>query len=413
MRLAALALLPCLAQAQSAPWTSAWMTSLQAIPQRAVLPPLYQAPEVGGRTVRQIVYPTLSGGTVRLHVSNRYATTPLDITHMRVAPARGTTGATTGAGIAVTFAGQAQLRLPPGGEADSDPISLAVTAHQPYAISTQMGPQQRLQAWHRVASQTSYVSAPGDHTQDTAADAFRTRFTQFAWVTSLAVPQTSAGAVLAIGDSITDGMRSTPGSNRRWPDALSRRLGTSVAQPPAVLNAGISGNRLLSDSPCYGERLVTRVEHELENQPGVHTVIVLIGINDINFAAMPPHSGLDCDEPHTAVSADSLIAGYRRVIDTARRHHVRVLLGTLTPAGLPPAREALRTAVNQWIRSTRESDGVVDFDAALRDPARPASLRKNYDSGDHIHPSDAGYAAMAEAVPLGLLGTTTHSRTAH
>lgn len=413
LRLAAIALLPCVAHAQTSTWTSAWMTSLQAIPQRAALPPLYQAPDVGGRTVRQIVYPTLSGGTVRLHVSNRYATTPLDIAHMRVAPARGAAGATTGASTAVTFAGQAQLRLPPGGEADSDPVALAVSAHQPYAISTQLGPQQRLQAWHRVASQSSYVSAPGDHTQDSTADAFRTRFTQFAWVTSLAVPQNNSGAVLAIGDSITDGMRSTPGSNRRWPDALSRRLATSVAQPPAVLNAGISGNRLLSDSPCYGERLVTRVEHELQGQSGVHTMIVLIGINDINFAAMPPHGGLDCDEPHTAVSADSLIAGYRRVIDAARRQHVRVLLGTLTPADLPPARESLRAAVNQWIRSTRDIDGVVDFDAALRDPARPTSLRKNYDSGDHIHPSDAGYAAMADAVPLNLLGTAPHSRAAH
>ncbi len=411
--LLALALLPCLALAESTTWTSTWMTSLQAIPQRAALPPLYQAPEVSGRTVRQIVYPTLSGQEVRLHVSNRYANTPLDIQRMRIAPAQSSAAATRGAGMAVTFGGQAQLRLPPGGEADSDPVALAVTSHQPYAISSLLGPQQRLQAWHRVASQASYISTPGDHTDDRAADAFRVRFTQFAWVTSLAVPQSPTGAVLAIGDSITDGMRSTPGSNRRWPDALSRRLGGAMTQPPAVLNAGISGNRLLSDSPCYGERLVARIEHELDNQPGVHTVIALIGINDINFAAMPAHGGLDCDEPHTAVSADSLIAGYRRVIAAAHRHHARVLLGTLTPADLPAARESLRSAVNQWIRGNREADGFVDFDAALRDPARPGSLRKNYDSGDHIHPSDAGYAAMADAVPLSLLTSNTQQRTAH
>ncbi|WP_198670138.1 SGNH/GDSL hydrolase family protein [Dyella sp. C9] len=414
LHLAALSLICGVAQAQDAgAWTAAWMTSLQSIPQREALPPLYQAPDVAGRTVRQVVYPTLAGDSIRLHVSNHYASTPLDIQRMRVARASGGNAATADAGVAVTFGGQPRLRLPPGGEADSDPLPLKVASHQPYAISTLLGAGQRLQAWHRVASQTSYVSAPGDHTQDTAADAYRVHFTQFAWVDSLAVTQAPAGAVLAIGDSITDGMRSTPGTNRRWPDALSRRLGENNAHAPAVLNAGISGNRLLSDSPCYGERLVGRFERELSAQPGVRTVIVLIGINDINFAAMPPHRGLDCDEPHTAVNADALIAGYRRLIDTARRHHVRVLLGTLTPAALPAPRESLRLAVNQWMRNTREADGVVDFDAALRDPAHPGSLRASYDSGDHIHPSDAGYAAMAQAVPLSLLNAPNHSTAAH
>ena len=138
-------------------------------------------------------------------------------------------------------------------------------------------------------------------------------------------------------------------------------------------------------------------------QPGVRTAILLIGINDINFQAMPPRAGLDCDYPHTAVTADDLIAGYRRVIEQAHAHGIRILGATLTPASLPPQREAIRLAANRWIRSGGAFDGVVDFDAALRDPADPTRLRRAYDSGDHIHPSDAGYAAMAAAVPVAAL----------
>lgn len=410
--LAAMSLRPVLAvEPGKVQWTAAWMTSLQAIPQQAALPPLYRAPEVAARTVRQVVYPTLGGQEVRLHVSNRYGTSPLDIVQARMAPSRGSTAALRGEGSPVTFDGKAQLHLPPGGEADSDPVRIAVTRHQPYAISFLLGPHQRLQSWHRVASQSSYLSAPGDHTADKGGEAYTVRFSQFAWLTSLSVAQSSASAVMAIGDSITDGMRSTPGLNRRWPDVLSHRWIDQTNLTPAVLNAGISGNRLLSDSPCYGERLLARFEREITGQPGVRTAIVLIGINDINFAVMPAHSGLDCDYPHTSVNADALIAGYRQLIDMAHRHHVRVLLGTLTPAGLPSDRESIRKAVNQWIRSEKSADGVVDFDQTLRDPARPQHLLAAYDSGDHIHPSDAGYAAMAQAIPLSLLTTSTPTPT--
>jgi lysophospholipase L1-like esterase len=209
--------------------------------------------------------------------------------------------------------------------------------------------------------------------------------------------------VIAIGDSITDGLRSSMGQNRRWPDVLARRLVADGGPRMAVLNAGISGNRLLSDSACYGERMVTRFDREITSAVGIHTAILLVGINDINFAVMPPRTDLDCDDPHTQVSAGDLIAGYRQLLALAHRHHVRLIIGTLTPASLPPAREAIRSAVNQWIRDSKEFDGVIDFDMALRDPARAGSLRAAYDSGDHIHPSDAGYAAMAQAVPLQLL----------
>ncbi|WP_233851598.1 SGNH/GDSL hydrolase family protein [Paraburkholderia sp. HD33-4] len=382
-------------------WVAVWATALQPIPQRAELPPLYRAPEVAGRTVRQVVYPTLSGKTARIHLSNEYSKTPLVIDELRIARSAGGAAALEGVGSRVTFGGKSAVSVPPGGELDSDPIAMDVAVGVPYAISAFMGPEQRIVAWHRVSNQVNYVSEPGNHAADASAAAFRGRFTQYVWVTGLSVEAVAPSvAVAAIGDSITDGMRSSLNQNRRWPDALARRLAASGAQSTAVVNLGISGNRLLSDSPCYGDALASRFERDVLRRPGVKAAILLIGINDINFAAMPPHGGLDCDFPHTSVAAADLIAGYQRVIAAARRNGVKVFGATLTPASLPPERENTRLAVNQWIRTSHAFDGVVDFDASLRDPAQPNRLQRVFDSGDHIHPSDAGYTAMADAVPV-------------
>ncbi|MEX3640262.1 SGNH/GDSL hydrolase family protein [Paraburkholderia sp. BR14320] len=382
-------------------WVAVWATALQPIPQRADLPPLYRAPEVAGRSVRQIVYPTLSGKAARIHLSNVYSKTALVIDELRIARSVGGTAAVEGGGSRVTFAGKGAVSVPPGGELDSDPIGIDVVEGAPYAISAFMGPEQRIVAWHRVSNQVNYVSVPGNHTADASAAAFRGRFTQYVWVTGLSVEVAGPSiAVAAIGDSITDGMRSSLNQNRRWPDALARRLAASGAQSTAIVNLGISGNRLLSDSPCYGDALASRFERDVLQRPGVKAAVLLIGINDINFAAMPPHGGLDCDFPHTSVTAADLIAGYQRVIAAARRKGVKVFGATLTPASLPQERENIRLAVNQWIRTSRAFDDVVDFDAALRDRAQPERLQRVFDSGDHIHPSDAGYAAMADAVPV-------------
>ncbi|WGS49657.1 SGNH/GDSL hydrolase family protein [Paraburkholderia sp. D15] len=389
-------------------WVAAWATALQPIPQRADLPPLYRAPDVAGRTVRQIVYPTLSGRAARIHLSNEYGKAPLVIEDLRIARSAGGAASVAGDGARVTFGGKGAVTIAAGGELDSDPVPVEIVSGAPYAISAFMGPEQRIVAWHRVSSQVNYVSAPGNHTADASADAFRGRFTQYAWVTGLSVEAApSSAAVAAIGDSITDGMRSSLNQNRRWPDALARRLSGGADRSTAIVNLGISGNRLLSDSPCYGDALVKRFEHDVLTRPGVKTAILLIGINDINFASMPARSGLDCDFPHTTVTAADLIAGYQRVIAAARHAGVKVFGATLTPASLPAERESMRLAVNQWIRTSRAFDGIVDFDAALRDPTQPDRLRRNFDSGDHIHPSDAGYTAMAEAVPVGAVVNST------
>jgi lysophospholipase L1-like esterase len=383
-------------------WVSAWGTALQSIPDYANLPPLYRAPDIENRTVRQVIYPQLDGKRIRLRLSNLYGTQPLVIEEMTIARALGGASAATRPGTTrpVLFGGRKSVTIAAGGQVESDPVGFDVVAQQPLSVSAYMGRDQKLVAWHRVASQINYVSAPGNHADDDSAAPFKVKFTQYAWLSSVAVDAPSGRAVVAIGDSITDGMRSTLNANRRWPDALARRLAQKGMSGTAVINAGISGNRLLSNSPCYGEAVVSRFERDALRQSGVRAIIVLIGINDINFAAMPAHAGLDCDSPHTQVTADSLIRGYQRLIAQAHQRGIRIYGATLTPASLPPEREAIRTAVNESICSSRAFDGVIDFDQALRDSARPSVLQRRYDSGDHIHPSDAGYAAMADAVPI-------------
>ncbi|MGN6578923.1 MAG: SGNH/GDSL hydrolase family protein [Bordetella sp.] len=387
----------------AAVWQAAWATSLQSVPDLANPPGLYARPEVAGRTFRQIIHSDLDGSEARLRVSNRYGSQPLVVERATLARSDGAAGLATGKVAAVTFGGHASLTLPPGAEADSDAIAFPIVHGQALAVSLTLGTRQTMQAWHRIANRVNFISTPGEHAATASSADFRARTTHYAWITQLSVPGTAAGSLVAIGDSITDGLRSTFGARHGWPEDLARRAAADGQPPVAVLNAGISGNRLLSDSPCYGERLAGRFDHDAAELPGVRAVILLIGINDINFAATPARRGLDCDAPHTRVTANDLIMGYKRIIADAHRRGLRIFGGTLTPAALPPEREALRETVNQWIRRGGGFDGVVDFDAALRDPRRPNQLLPAYDSGDGIHPSDAGYAAMAKVVPLARL----------
>nr|WP_233196268.1 SGNH/GDSL hydrolase family protein [Trinickia soli] len=384
----------------SSGWVTAWASAMQSIPDLSNPPPLYRTPEVAGRTVRQIVYPTISGKGVRIRISNVDGRAPLTLAGVALAQSAGGAATQPGTSVRVTFGGKPSIVLRAGAEAYSDPIQTTVTAGEPYAISLVAGPSQAMTAWHRVANQINYVSAPGDHSADAAPAAYTRKFTESAWVSALDVQAPRGVAIAAIGDSITDGLRSSLNRNRRWPDAFGRRLQGAGDEPVAILNLGISGNRLLNDSSCYGQALERRFDRDALGHAGVTAVLVLIGINDINFASMPPHAGLDCDAPHTAVTARDLTEGYRRLIERAHQSGVRIFGATLTPASLPPAREAVRAAVNDWVRNSHAFDGVVDFDAALRDPAHPDRLQRRFDSGDHIHPSDEGYEAMAAAVPL-------------
>jgi lysophospholipase L1-like esterase len=386
------------AQAQDGHWVAAWAAVPQSVSDNPAAPSFDRAPRIDGRTVRQIVYPSLSGRRLRLQISNRYGRQALTIDAARVADAGAHASIAATSDRSVTVGGQARIVVAAGATVWSDPIELPVQAGQPLAVSFYLAGDAAPSTWHKLASQVNFISEPGNHAADAEGTAFSARYTSYLWLSGLdveTVPQ--AYAVVAIGDSITDGMRSSLDANRRWPDGLARAL---AGRDVAVVNAGISGNRLLSDSPCYGERLLARFAPDALAQDGVKTVIVLIGINDINFAAMPPHAGLDCDNPHTPVDAAALEAGYRQLAAAAHAHGLRVIGATLTPASLPPTREAIRNAVNAWMRNGGTFDAVIDFDAVLRDPRDPRRLLPLYDSDDHIHPSDAGYAAMAAHVPL-------------
>nr|WP_254916024.1 SGNH/GDSL hydrolase family protein [Pandoraea sp. PE-S2T-3] len=384
-----------------------WATAPQAVAQHPAAPSFNRAPAVGGRTVRQVIYPSLSGGEVRVRFTNAYGTQPLVIERASVA------ASVRGAAIdvstlrALTFGGQPVAKIAPGASLESDPVAITVRAGAPLAISLFTREAQTPTTWHKIAQQTAFLSGAGDFVDSEAPTAFRTKFTNTLWLAGVSVvPATPAHAIVTIGDSITDGMRSSINANHRWPDVLARRLEAAGRRDISVLNLGISGNRLLHDSACYGERLVARFRRDALEQPGVRTVVVQIGINDINFGYVPPHAGLDCDVPHVIVSAPEVIAGYQTLIAAARARGVRILGTTIPPGKLPPEREAVREAVNTWVRTGGAFDGVIDFDAALRDPGQPTRMLPRLDSGDGTHPSDAGYAAMADAVPLPLvLGT--------
>jgi len=254
---------------------------------------------------------------------------------------------------------------------------------------------------HSWAQQVNWVSTVGDHAAEAGSDAFTAAIRSWYYLSGLLVRSSAAaGTVVAIGDSITDGVQSTIGGDNRWPNDLARRLDQLAGPTMAVTDAGIGGNRVLTGSRPWGASALARFARDALDQPGVRDIIVLEGINDIGMSAGPPNSG-------TEVSAAQLIAGYEQLIARAHARNLRIFGATLLPfegAGdYTPAGEATREAVNTWIRTSRAFDGVVDFDTAMRDPADPLRLNPAYDSGDHLHPNDAGYQAMADAVNLTML----------
>jgi lysophospholipase L1-like esterase len=247
---------------------------------------------------------------------------------------------------------------------------------------------------HNGANQTSYVTA-GNHVGDSAfgGAAITRSWFLISRVEVAAAPR--AGAIAAFGDSITDGARSTPDTNNRWPDHLARRLPPGVA----VLNVGIAGNRVLSEGAAnVGVNALARFDRDVLTLPGVTHVVVMEGINDIRNQG-----------PVTFATADDLIGAYRQMIERAHARGLKIIGATLTPCEgdmlMTPEGEAKRKAVNQWIRTSGAFDGVIDFDAVVRDPAAPTRIKAEFDSGDHLHPNDAGYKAMGESVDLSLFKT--------
>ena len=374
-------------------WFATWAASQLEGPPRPPADSVDRRPTYANRTIREIVHTSLGGDRVRIRVSNEYGDRPLVIGAAHVALRD--TGASIVASTdrAISFGGHSSIVIRPGATVVSDPVGLAVPALGDLAVSLFLADTARATTRHALALQTNYVTREGDFTASVAvaADTMRT------WLFLCGVDVTNAsatGVIVALGNSITDGASSTPNANRRWPNVLAQRLLASSEPPKGVIDAGISGNRVLS--PGTGPSALARFDRDVLMQPGLTHVIVLEGINDIGRSA----------NPREAVSADDIIVGLRQLAERAHERGVVIYGATLTPASprqsFPDSLEAKRRAVNAWIRTSGVFDGVIDLDAATRDPGHPTYFLPAFDSGDHLHPSDAGHRAMGEAIDLAL-----------
>ncbi len=351
-------------------------------------------------TMREIVHISAGGEQVRLRFTNEFGTDPLTIADAHVALSAGGGAIQPGSDHAVTFGGATSVNIPPGGAVFSDPVALSVAPLTDLAVSFYLPPQiMRAETYHAFADQDNYVA--DGHAPSAAELSEAKRISSwyfFDGVDVAATPQSRA--IVTLGDSITDGAHSTRNANRRWPDVLAARLS---ADPKfahiSVLNEGIGGNRVLNEGA--GPSAISRVDRDVLAQSGVRYVIVLESINDIGRLA-------HVQVPWDAITASQLEWGLKQIADQAHQHGLKIFGATLTPYGgagyYSDKGEQVREAVNDWIRTSGTFDGVVDFDKITRDPQNPNQFNPAYDSGDHLHPSDAGYKAMGDGISLALFG---------
>ncbi|MBM7774364.1 lysophospholipase L1-like esterase [Actinokineospora baliensis] len=379
-------------------WAATWASSAQR--PHPLVSPVRAVEGFDNDTVRQVVRISAGGPAVRVRLSNAHSTTALTVGGATVALAGEGAAVRPGTVRHLTFGGKRTVVIPAGGEIVTDPALLPVAPLQRLSVTLYFPTKTGQVTGHTFADASTY-HATGDHRSDTAAAAFGETTQSFYYLSGVDVVALSPrrNVVVAFGDSITEGAGSTPDANNRYPDEVAERLKGRLP----VVNAGIGGNRVLNDSPCFGPKGVDRFTRDALGQPGVRTVILLEGINDIGL----PDVDFECSHPRTRVTAAEVIAGYRQMIHQAKSRGVRVLGGTLTPFkgfGYYSAEgEAIRDQINTWIRTSGQFDAVIDFDRTMADPADQDALNPAYDSGDHVHPNDTGYRAMANAVDLALL----------
>ncbi|MCA2206495.1 SGNH/GDSL hydrolase family protein [Nocardia rosealba] len=385
----ALVLVACGTREPAPEWSSVWAAAAQHPATQN-----WSADGFADETVRQVVRLTDGGPQVRVRLSNRYGTEPLAVASATVARSAGGAAVAPESMHPLTVAGSTTFDLAPGADAASDPIPLPVAAGEAVTVTLYFARATGPATQHAQAATTSFRAA-GDHAAEPTATPFTETSRSWYYLTGIDAIGAEREVTVVFGDSITDGYRSTVDTDQRYPDQLARHPGTG---PHAVVNAGISGNRLLTDSTVLGDSARLRFRRDVLEQPGVDTVIVLVGINDIGLAGTTGPDGVLSPN----VSAGQLIAGYRELIGEARAAGVRVIGATLLPFGgsvyYSPGKDDLRAQVNSWIRTGNAFDAVVDLDRALAAPDDRSRLAQQFDSGDHLHPNDLGYGAMATAI---------------
>lgn len=371
-------------------WSRSWM----AAPLVSKAPP-EKRPDLQDRTVRQVVRISSGGQRIRLRLSNEMSTQPLLLGAVHVALADENGAIVAGSDHVVTFNGAQGATVPARAPLLSDPIALPVKPLTRLTISLHLPHGAPEATVHSYSAATGWT-APGDQTGATNltdATVIGPRFI----LSGVEVENRRAGTtIVTLGDSITDGVRATPDSNRRWPDVLAERLQKAGRTSVGVANAGISANRLLSEGD--GNNALARFDSDVLAVPGVTHVVVLEGVNDIGSAFA---------QKRPIPTRDALVGAYRQMIARAHDRGVKIILATILPykgAGYWSEQgEAVRVAVNDWISTTKEADGFVDLAKAVADPADAARMAKPYDVGDALHPNDAGFRVMAEALDLKLL----------
>ncbi len=388
----------------NSPWVATWGAGMVAAAPGT-------APDISGDTLREIVHCSVGGERLRVWLSNRFGTEPLHIGGAHVAlgaisgPDAQTDETTDLSGIqpgsdrALTFHHLGSVTIPPGAEVVSDPVALNVPAFSNLAVSLYFPDHTMVTTEHSAARQISYA-ARGDVAGAASLPAAEWKEQSWFFVSGVDVDAPGDSAVVAFGDSITDGAYATVNENHRWPDDLARRLAadanTKKAGVLGVVNSGIDGNRVLLDG--YGPNAISRVDWDVLARSGARYLIVLESINDIGryVTNHQPYGDL----------AQRLESGLAQLAVQAHQHGIRVIGATLTPyqgcTYYSPAGDQVRQSINEWIRTSHTFDGVADFDRAVRGPRNPLHFAPQYDSGDHLHPKDAGYQAMANSIDLGL-----------
>lgn len=349
-------------------------------------------------TIREVVHISQGGSTMRISLTNEFGKEPLTISNAHVAFLAAKDRTLPGTDHLLTFAGKNSVTIPAGSFLASDPIKLKLPIFSDLVISLNV-PEQSLTSVteHQSAMATTYL-AEGDQTSEEELRAPST-IEQWLFLKNVQVNSEHHGAaIVAFGDSITDGARSKPNTNHRWPDIFATLLvANKKTKHISILNEGIGGNRVLQEG--YGPSALDRMERDVLEAPGAKYVVLLEGINDIGRAAFPK-------QPNDAITAQQLINGYQQIIQRAHAHKLKIFGATLTPylpAGYSSIEgEKIRQTVNAFIRTPGNFDGVIDFEKAVEDPQNPGHLKPSFDPGDHLHPNDLGYAAMAKAIPTKL-----------